>query len=465
MIEFREDVPVEKLVELHPLMYNEPFPLESYQRKKESGKHLANIGFFQGETILGYCVVIDFPEEKRYHAWVGGTLPEYQAKGVFSQFYDWLIQQAARQGYQFVTGNTDNYKPNMLRLMIRKGFDIIGVDKTQHGDGTKVLLRYTVHKPIRLRLSITNACNFNCFFCHHDGVVIPQTVKLAIPQLERILIQAKKSCLEELTITGGEPAVCLPAVEYILRYCGSWDHPPRIKIATNGVLWSEERIKILKRYPGKIKLNISFHSAREAQFGQIYGCSIPRETYDLLFRNLRAQGIECRLNVTVLRGINSSPRAMRELLCYADEKGITAVNFMELLLTRKQTGLFAYYCPQNEIVQNLLAGADGMYQCRLAEQTRKKTIYEVTGEHGTIRAAVYRLSCRAGCENCLKENDITIGADGRGHPCYIDSAVCCGSALDSLDEMITQCEAYVRHQPEGYSMHQLYWGNQHEASV
>ena len=256
-----------------------------------------------------------------------------------------------------------------------------------------------------------------------------------------------------------------PAVEYILRYCGSWDHPPRIKIATNGVLWSEERIKVLKHYPGKIKLNISFHSVREAQFGQIYGYSIPRETYDLLFRNLRAQGIECRLNVTVLRGINSSPQAMRELLCYADENGITAVNLMELLLTRKQTELFAYYCPQNEIVQNLLTGADGTYQCRLAEQTRKKTIYEVTGEHGVIRAAVYRLSCRAGCENCLQENDITIGADGKGHPCYIDSAVCCGSALDSLDEMIAQCEAYVRNQPEGYSMHQLYWGNQHEASV
>ena len=84
MIEFREDVSVEKLVKLHPLIYDEPFPLESYQRKRENGKRLANIGFFQGKTILGYCVVIDLPEEKRYHAWVGGTLPEYQAKGVFS---------------------------------------------------------------------------------------------------------------------------------------------------------------------------------------------------------------------------------------------------------------------------------------------------------------------------------------------------------------------------------------------
>lgn len=68
MIEFREDVSVEKLVKLHPLMYDEPFPLESYRQKKKAGKHLKNIGFFQGKTILGYCVVIDFPEEERYHA-------------------------------------------------------------------------------------------------------------------------------------------------------------------------------------------------------------------------------------------------------------------------------------------------------------------------------------------------------------------------------------------------------------
>lgn len=459
MIRFDTDCSLQAIFPLHMQIYGQAFPMESLQKKQEKELELKHIGFFQEDILVGYCIVIDYAAEKRLHAWVGGTLPEQQGKGIFSQFYDWLIQTAKERGYQFVSGNTDNYKPNMLRLLIQKGFDIVGVEHTAHGDGTKVLMRYTIYQPTKLRLSITSGCNFDCFFCHHDGVVVQQPTKISLPALERILVQARKLCVEEITITGGEPATYFEAIAYVLKYCANWGKLPKIKIASNGVLWTKERIALLKPYAHMVSMNLSFHSTKESVFPKLYGCQPTLQTYQQLFKALRENGITFRINTTILANLNHMPQDFREMLEFAFANKIASVHFMELLLTRTQTDLIPYYCSWEQIRTHFLEAVKDHYTCTLTEENTKKVCYAVASGTQTIRVSIYRLSCRSGCQHCAEENDITIGADEKGHPCYLDPEVCCGDAVQSLRQTIEECKAYISRRPANYHAEQLYWGD------
>lgn len=233
-MQIKDNCTLPNIIQIHKDIFGEDFPMESFQKKIKLGYSLHKIGFYEDEILVGYCIIIHNDEKSSLHAWVGGVLPAFQGRGFFSQFYDWLIQLARASGYHYVTGNTDNYKPNMLTLLIKKGFDIVGVEDTAYGDGTKILFRYKVCTPVSLRISITSSCNLQCFFCHHEGISLTGGKRLPISQIERLLIQAKKNGVNEITITGGEPALYPEGVIFILQYCSGWSNPPAIKIATNG---------------------------------------------------------------------------------------------------------------------------------------------------------------------------------------------------------------------------------------
>lgn len=452
-----ENCSLDEIIVLHRHIYGEDFPVESYRKKCNDNRKLMHIGFFVDEELVGYCIVLDISAEKRLHAWVGGTLPKYQGQGFFSAFYDWLIQQATKMEYTCVTGNTDNYKPHMLYILIKKGFDIIGVEKTMYGDGIKILFKYTIYKPLKMRLCITNYCNLNCFFCHHEGVVLDANTALSLPDIEKILIQAKKANLKELTITGGEPATYFPAIHYILRYCNGWGTQPHIKIATNGLLWTAKQLDELKVYQGKLTLNISLHTIKEKTAQSIHGLQINYEPYKKLFLMLKERQIEFRINTTVLRTINDSEEDYLAILDFLLRYDVCKINFQELLVSKKQPELFPYYLGAPQIEHTLLNALSTYYTVEPLERSVKKNRFLVQNDSKRIEVSIFRLSCRSGCSNCLKEGDLIIGADGKGHPCYLEPELNCGDAVYSLRKVILSRAEFVAKRSPEFSYKKLYW--------
>lgn len=457
-MQIKDDCALSGIIQIHKDIFGEDFPIESFQKKIKLGCSLHKIGFYEDEILAGYCIVIQNEEKSSLHAWVGGVLPAFQGRGFFSQFYDWLIQWARTSGYQYVTGNTDNYKPNMLTLLIKKGFDIVGVEDTAYGDGTKILFRYKVCTPVSLRISITSSCNLQCFFCHHEGIALTGGKRLQISQIERLLIQAKKNGVNEITITGGEPALYPEGVKFILQYCSGWSNPPAIKIATNGLLWSKQQLRDMSRYKGKLDFHVSCHSLDATSMGKICGHSVSSDHYSWLFYYLKQYEIAYRINATVLKGLNDSPEAMIELIDFCFAHHIPKIHFMELLVTKGQKRLHKYYISFSDIVAAALGVLPKTYDISLEFESEKKRTYTVSCGTENLSVTFYRLTCRTDCCHCLTDNDVRIGADGMIHPCYMEEMTC-GNAVESLSGSLNARKKFLSCRDPAFGAECLYWGD------
>lgn len=451
-----ETVDIEIIQNIHKQIYLEKFPIDSMVAKEKKGYKLLKYVFKDRDELIGYCIVIDKREEKNLHAWVGGILPQCQGKGYFSEFYDWLIKKGENLEYLSITGNTDNFKHNMIRMMIKKGFYIIAVSKTNYGDGTKINMKYEIHERRALRIILTTKCNYNCFFCHHEGIAERITEDLSIPSLERILAQARRLCVREITLTGGEPTILFDRIEYTLKYCNSWNDKPHIKIVTNGSLLTMKMIQRLN-YQGKLTINLSVHAIDDETKCLISEKNISKALLKEIIKNLNDKEIDVRFNSTVLKQINNQGE-IENIIRFAIENNVYKINFMELLVRKDQKKLHKFYTSADEIEEKLVSVISKFGEIYATYSNEKKRIYKIKRGHRRYEISIYRLSCRCGCKKCKKNNDITIDPQGYGHPCYLEPDAIAGNAVESLKELIKQCDNFILQHHNDYSKDKLYWG-------
>ena len=115
-----------------------------------------------------------------------------------------------------------------------------------------------------LRLIITRACNYDCYFCHGEGV--DKSCKALLnPDDYRFLVEQCKKLFnwDSVTLTGGEP--------YVRKDCGKilknlFDIGMKITVVSNGELIDNfiESFKYVNR------LNISIHSLDEKNIIVLY---------------------------------------------------------------------------------------------------------------------------------------------------------------------------------------------------
>ena len=67
---------------------------------------------------------------------------------------------------------------------------------------------------ISFRMSITNRCNVNCLYCHHDGM-LPSSEEMTPDEIAKISEVAKTLGVKKIRISGGEPLIRKDIVEII----------------------------------------------------------------------------------------------------------------------------------------------------------------------------------------------------------------------------------------------------------
>ncbi|MEO2152683.1 MAG: radical SAM protein, partial [Thermococcus sp.] len=58
-----------------------------------------------------------------------------------------------------------------------------------------------------LRISLTQECNFRCFFCHREGQRFLAKNEMTPEEIERIVRIASRLGIRKVKLTGGEPTV------------------------------------------------------------------------------------------------------------------------------------------------------------------------------------------------------------------------------------------------------------------
>ena len=119
---------------------------------------------------------------------------------------------------------------------------------------------------ISLRITLTNRCNVNCVYCHHDGMVTSRE-EMTPDELYTICKIAKNLGVQKIRLSGGEPLIRKDIVEIVekINSLGFKD----ISMTSNGILL-EKYAQDLKD-AGLNRINVSLDT-------------LNRETYEFITR-------------------------------------------------------------------------------------------------------------------------------------------------------------------------------------
>jgi len=123
----------------------------------------------------------------------------------------------------------------------------------------------------KLRISVTDRCNFACLFCMPDREKVrwlPQEEILSFDEIERVTRVLASLGIEKIRITGGEPLL-RRNLERLIQTLGRLDGIRTIDMTTNGWFLSEKADSL--RRAGVRGVTVSLHSLRRERFSKISG--------------------------------------------------------------------------------------------------------------------------------------------------------------------------------------------------
>jgi cyclic pyranopterin phosphate synthase len=154
-------------------------------------------------------------------------------------------------------------------------------------------------RPVKsLRLSITQLCNFNCFFCHQEGEEKPG-VEMTPDEIEKIVSIASELGVTRVKITGGEPLLRDDAVEIVRRIS---PYVEEVSMTTNGYKLAEMAYDL--KEAGLTRVNVSFHSVKSDVFCKIIGKDAMQEVEKGILTAIEYELHPVKLNAVIINGIN-----------------------------------------------------------------------------------------------------------------------------------------------------------------
>lgn len=181
-----------------------------------------------------------------------------------------------------------------------------------------------------IRLIITQACNFNCYFCHREGISQNKKTLLDVDDICYIYENAnKKLGFDTMTISGGEPLLVKNIVD-IAR--SLYERGCKTTIVTNGSLLNKNFE--IGKYISKI--NISLHTLEEKEYEKIVG---KEDQFNVVINNIKEfrkmyPNIEINLNYALIKKENLIDE-LNQIIGFATENKLN-IKFIELFPKGKE---------------------------------------------------------------------------------------------------------------------------------
>lgn len=168
------------------------------------------------------------------------------------------------------------------------------------------LLRDAYHRPIRdLRVSLTDRCNFRCFYClpHGEPPIAPKEQMLSYEEIDYLCEIFVSLGIEKLRLTGGEPMLRRDIETIIqkltrLKSSGLRD----LALTTNGY-YLPERAQSLKD-AGLDRVTISLDSLKRDVFKRMTGVDVLDKVLAGIDAAKKAGLEPIKINAVIVRGHN-----------------------------------------------------------------------------------------------------------------------------------------------------------------
>lgn len=154
-----------------------------------------------------------------------------------------------------------------------------------------------------LRLSVTDRCNLNCFYCRPDKnlVQLPPKEILSFEEIVKFLNLATHWGIKHVRVTGGEPLVRRNIVS-LVKMLSSVPGIEELTMTTNGLRLAELALPL--KEAGLSRINVSLDSLDRRKFSEITGCDELGEVLRGIAAARRVGLDPIKVNMVLLKGFN-----------------------------------------------------------------------------------------------------------------------------------------------------------------
>lgn len=255
-----------------------------------------------------------------------------------------------------------------------------------------------------LRVSITQRCNLDCFYCHHEGEQAPRT-EMSLEEIERLVRIAAELGMRRLKITGGEPLLREDICE-IIKGCGRWME--EISLTSNGILLKEKAFELSEA--GLDRVNISLDTLDRRTYRSISGVDALQDVLDGIQNAVEADLNPVKVNMVLMKGLNETE--IEDMIEFSEDAGVI-LQLIELETSRENinNGFYKKYHYDLEELESLLASRANKIESREMHNRMK---YFLPGEVEVVRP----MHNTSFCANC---NRLRITSDGMLKPCLLST--------------------------------------------
>ena len=259
-----------------------------------------------------------------------------------------------------------------------------------------------------LRVSVTDRCDFRCFYCMaEDMTFLPKAELLTLEELDRLCSAFIAKGVRKLRLTGGEPLVrrnILSLVRALSRHLdsGALDE---LTLTTNGSQLARHAAELADC--GVRRINISLDSLDAAKFRAITrGGDLDRVMAGI--EAAEAAGIRIKLNTVALKGVNDDE--FDALIRFAHGRGMDLTLIETMPLGEVDRDRTAHYLPLSLVRADLAKRwtlEDSPY--RTGGPARYMRVAETGGRLGFITPLTHNF-----CESC---NRVRVTCTGTLYMC------------------------------------------------
>lgn len=278
------------------------------------------------------------------------------------------------------------------------------------------VVRDKYERPIlSLRITLTNRCNVNCLYCHHDGMVKSKD-EMTADELYTICKIAKKIGVRKIRLSGGEPLLKKDIVEIVdkIASLGFKD----ISMTTNGILL-EKYAQDLKD-AGLDRVNVSLDTLNRETFEFITKKDYLEDAKKGILKAVEVGLYPVKINMVIMKDINQNEIDDMFEFCKKNDIVLQLIELIESENCDDDKFSEDYHYNLDDIEKELADIADDVRE-RKFMQGRKK--YYIDGGEIEVVKPVDN------AKFCAKCSRLRITPDGKIKPCLLRN--------DNLVELIS----------------------------
>ena len=266
-----------------------------------------------------------------------------------------------------------------------------------------------------MRISVTQECNLDCFYCHHEGenggLNPNENCHMTPREIEKITQIASQIGIEKLKITGGEPLLRKDIVDIVKN---SSKHMKEVSMTTNGVLLNKYAEAL--KSAGLKRVNVSFDAIDPATFQRITN----KDAFNEVRRGISAaieSGLSpVKLNMVILKGINE--KNIMQAIEYSSKIG-AILQLIEFESSKEEEGNNIFRNHYFDLIPTEKKLQERAEEIKERRMHRRKKYIIPSQNNGKAEIEVVRSMHNSRfCENCTR---LRVTSSGQLKPCLLSN--------------------------------------------